>query len=233
MPIEAVDRRDDVRERSVSPLLFAGAAGWALASANGRSRGVRTVARVAASALMLAAFAPLARRRLIAAGARRRRVRLRTELVVDLPVRQLFAFCHDFENFPRVIQSLSRVIDYQDGRSRWEVVAPGGRMISWDCVVTKYVPNVVIAWETVPGSSVEFCGTLRFIAIDGVATRLQVEIQFDPVQTELGQALRAIIDVPRERQLRADIERAAFHLRSLPAPEVGDTIDQDAPAKTS
>src|SRR5881394_1480590 len=76
------------------------------------------VARLAGSALLVAAFAPALVRRLLHAGAARRRVHLRTSIELDRPVHEVFEFCRDFENFPRVIQSLHSVTDFQDGRSR-------------------------------------------------------------------------------------------------------------------
>lgn len=213
--------------------LAAASFGGALLAVSQRRRGARhAAARALGAGLLAAAVVPLLGRRMLAAGERRRRVHLRTELRVDRSVREVFAFCHDFENFPRIIQSLSRVLDYQDGRSRWEVIAPSGELLTWDCVVTKYVPNAVIAWETVPDSVVDFCGVLRFAPLGAECTRLQVEIQYDPRHTGFGEALRALIDVPRERQIRADIARANFHLRALP-PAVNDEPASNTEQATS
>src|ERR1051325_5337914 len=143
--------------------------GYAQGRGGGRRRGV--AARLTASALLLAAFAPALTRRLLRVGAARRRVHLRKTIEIDRPVHDVFEFCRDFENFPRVVQSLHNVVDYQDGRSRWEVITPGGEVIAWDAEVTKYVPNVVLAWRSVPGSIVDCKGIIRF-SPDRKSTRL-------------------------------------------------------------
>jgi len=194
------------------------AAGALLAYAQGNpGRGRRGVAaRLTASALLLAAFAPELTRQLLRVGAARRRVHLRTTIEIERPVHEVFEFCRDFENFPRVVQSLRRVTDYQDGRSCWEVISPSGEVLSWNSEVTKYVPNVVIAWRSVPGSVVDCNGLIRFSPSARGGTRLRIEVDYDPCHTGISDAVRALFDVPRTEQLEADLARANFYLRGRP-----------------
>jgi uncharacterized membrane protein len=175
-----------------------------------------TAARIAGSALLFAAFAPTLTRRLLRAGAARRRVHLRTGVEIDRPVRDVFAFCRDFENFPRVVQALHRVVDYEDGRSRWEVVSPSGEILCWDAQVTKYVPNVVIAWRSVPGSVVDCNGLIRFTPNDKGGTHLEVQVDYDPCHTGVSDAIRALFDISRTDQLEADLSRANFYIKARP-----------------
>jgi uncharacterized membrane protein len=151
-------------------------------------------------------------------------VHLRTTIEVDRPVHEIFEFCRDFANFPRVVQSLRRVIDYQDGRSCWEVVSPSGDVLSWNCQVTKYVPNAVIAWRAVPGSVVDCNGLIRFSPTSSGTTRLRIEVDYDPCHTGLSDAVRALFDTPRTEQLEADIGRANWFFKGQPrtAPTDGD-----------
>jgi uncharacterized membrane protein len=190
----------------------------------GGNRSQRIVTRIAGAALLTAAFAPALTRRLLRVGAARRRVHLRKTIEIDRPVHDVFEFCRDFENFPRVVQSLHKVVDYQDGRSRWEVITPGGDVIAWDAEVTKYVPNVVLAWRSVRGSVVDCDGLIRFSPTARGGTRLQVEVDYDPRDTGLGDAIRALLNAPRTEQLEADLARANFYLSALPkaAAESGD-----------
>lgn len=175
-------------------------------------------ARLAGTGLLFAAFAPALTRRLLLAGAARRRVHLKTAVDIERPVREVFDFCRDFENFPRVIQSLHRVVDYQDGRSRWEVVSPSGEVLSWDTRVTKYLPNAVIAWRSAPGSVVDCNGLIRFAPNESGGTRLEIKVDYDPCHTGLSDALRALFDISRTDQLQADLSRANFYLKARPKP---------------
>jgi len=143
-------------------------------------------------------------------------------------VREVFEFCRDFENFPRVVQSLRRVTDYQDGRSHWEVMSPSGELLAWDAQVTKYVPNVVIAWRSVPKSVVDCNGLIRFSPGRNGGTHLDVEIAYHPCHTGLTDAIRALFDVSRKNQLEADLARANFYLATQPREPQAPSDDDSA-----
>jgi len=208
-------------------------AGALFGYAGGRRRNASSIARILGGGLLVAAFAPALTRRLLSAGAARRRVHLQTEIEIDRPVREVFSFCRDFENFPRVIQSLHRVIDYQDGRSRWEVLSPRGEILSWDAHVTKYVPNEIIAWQSAPDSVVDCNGLIRFTPTEAGATHLDIHIDYDPRHTYLSDAVRALFDVPRTDQLEADLSRANFYLTARPKPPELDDLPEETDATTS
>jgi uncharacterized membrane protein len=196
----------------------------------------RVAARVAGAGLLLAAFAPALTRQILRIGAARRRVHLRTSIEIDRPVRDVFEFCRDFENFPRVVQSLHCIVDHQDGRSRWEVMSPSGEILAWNAQVTKYVPNAVIAWRSVPGSIVDCNGLIRFSPLAQGGTRLQIEVDYDPCHTGLSDAVRALFDSPRTEQLEADLARANFYIESQPPAPALDTEeadDTDTPAHSA
>lgn len=186
--------------------------GGLLIGATRRNGGSGTLARLAGAALVTAVLGPSVSNGLLRAGAAKRRVRLRTTLMIEMPVRDVFAFCRDFENFPRVVHALESVTDYQDGRSHWEVRSPRGELLAWDAVVTKYVPNVVIAWHSVPGSVVDCSGLIRFAPITPATTRVDVEIAYDPCHTGFTDAVRALVDVSSQKQLQDDLARAKSYL---------------------
>lgn len=200
----------------------------------GQRRGsASSISRLVGGGLLLASFAPALTRRLLSAGAARRRVHLHTVLEIDRPVREVFAFCRDFENFTHVIQSLHRVIDYQDGRSRWEVVSPSGEILAWDAEVTKYLPNEVIAWRSLPRSIVDCNGLIRFSPTEAGGTHLEIQVDYDPCHTGLGDAIRALFDVSRTDQLAADLSRANFYLSARPKPVELDDVSEETGASTS
>lgn len=181
---------------------------------NGKSRG--KLATLAGFGIILASLAAPAADALRRLGGRRRTIRVRTSITVARPVHAVFEFCKDFENFPRVVGGLRRVVDYQDGRSHWEVDSPSGVCMEWEAVVTKYVPNSVIAWRSVPASAVDASGLLRFAPTDDAGTRLDIDVSYIPRDTVLADALLALMDEPRQRQLEHDLERLAEYIALLP-----------------
>jgi uncharacterized membrane protein len=214
--------------RAIPPLsaLLLGAAGGVLI---GNRRGLAPRARAAATVSGLALIGAAARGPLTDAlrrlGTRRRRNSVQLSFIVPRPVEQVFAFCRDFENFPRFIRTLRDVRDHGDGRSHWSASTATGGTMEWDTVTTKYVPNSVIAWESVGHSPVRMRAILRFVP-EGGMTCLKVTVEYQVVEGTMRDALVALTTRPRRHKLASQIRRLAEYLdHALPAPErtaVGD-----------
>jgi uncharacterized membrane protein len=145
------------------------------------------------------------------AGTRRRAANIELSFVIGRPVEQVFAFCADFENFPRFIGALREVRDTGDGRSHWCVSTPSGGEIEWDAVITKYVTNSVIGWRSVARAPVETRGLIRFKPEAG-RTCVKVSISYAVRDGSLIDALAALATPRRSRDLAADILRVESYL---------------------
>jgi uncharacterized membrane protein len=171
---------------------------------------------LAAAAIAAGSAVPRALRWVRRTGAERRNVNLRMTLVIERPVHEVFEFCRDFENFPRMVDVLLSVEDFQDGRSHWAVRSPTGHSIEWDATVTKYVPNSVIAWQSVQGSDVEASGTMRFAPLSPKETRLDLVLTYRPRHTDLTEAWRALFAPENSRLVRSELVNASEALSRLP-----------------
>ena len=137
-------------------------------------------------------------------------------LIIERPLHEVFEFCRDFENFPRIVDVLLSVEDSQDGRSHWAVRSPTGHTIEWDATVTKYVPNSVIAWESIADSAVEASGTMRFAPLSPGETRVDIALVYLPKQTDLTEAMRALFAPPNSRRIRSELVSASEALSRVP-----------------
>lgn len=189
--------------------------GGALLGLSADRRG-RAVMRVIGLGLIALAARPLLEKRVQTVGERRRRVSFTSAIDIERPVAEVFSFFKNFENFARLTTSIRSVVDYEDGRSRWEVYTPSGGILTWNAVVTKYVPNSVIAWASVPHSPVDTTGLVRFTPIAPGWTRLEVAVTYRPAQTDLSDAVHSLLSAPATRRLRADLEHARTYIESLP-----------------
>jgi uncharacterized membrane protein len=176
-----------------------------------RTRGKRW-SQIATTAAIAGAVAPAIMRWLRRTGTRRRSVDLRMSVVVERPIREVFEFCRDFENFPRIVDALLEVQDFQDGRSHWAVRSPTGQSIEWDATVTKYVPNSVIAWESVKGSPVHASGLMRFAPLSDAETRVDISLSYRPMRTDLAEAIRSFVHPPNNTRLRSEVAQASRDL---------------------
>ncbi len=212
-----------------NPWLDAAIGGSLVLYGNRRRGAFGTLVGLAGAGIVANAIAPLMGSLLRNAGLARQTVNLHTTLVVNRPVREMFALCSNFENFPRVVGELRDVTDFDDGRSRWAIARASGELLEWDVVVTKYVPGQVIAWESVPNSPVESTGVVRFAPEGPDRTRLDLTLRYRPAATSLGDAVRALVSPPRAPAVRAAMAKASDQLHQL-TPPVRDAAEAAPPA---
>jgi uncharacterized membrane protein len=192
--------------------LLLAVAGSALLAARPREPGhTRTAVTVAGLALLGAAATRPVGDAVRIAGGRRRNADVRQSFIIAQPVERVFAFCRDFENFPRFVGSLREVRDFGDGRSHWCASTPAGKTVEWDAVVTKYVTNSVIGWRTVGASPVRSSGLIRMKPENG-GTCLQVSVSYQVSDSGFADSLASLAAPSLERQLERDIGKLAGYL---------------------
>lgn len=197
----------------LTSLAMAVVGGVLLGAGRGRAS---SLLRLGGLALVARAARPLLGPVVRDASARRQHLSTHTSLDVDRPVAEVFAFFKDFENFPRVTDGLKCVVDYQDGRSHWEAYTNSDQVVSWDAVVTKYVPNVVIAWRSLPGSVVDMAGLIRFTPLSPTRTHLEMDITYARASGDerLKDALHAFVAAKPARRLEETLRRTRLYLES-------------------
>jgi uncharacterized membrane protein len=194
--------------------MLLGLAGGALVASRRRfpehAQGAATIAGLAL--IGAAAQRPVAEA-LRRAGTRRRAAEVRMSFVVAQPVERVFAFCRDFENYPRFIRALREVRDYGDGRSHWCASTPSGNAVEWDTVTTKYVPNKVIGWHTVGHAPIQSTGLIR-VHPENDGTCVHVVLTYRVTEGGMGDAITALLTPARGKRLEADIRQLALFLDS-------------------
>ena len=137
--------------------------------------------------------------------------------VVDRPVEQVFAFCADFENFPKFIGALRDVRDTGDGRSHWCASSPSGGTIEWSATTTKFVTNSVIGWRSIPGSRVDAVGLLRF-SPEAETTCVKVTLNYRVIDVSIADTLAALVSPYRANALEAEFRSIEGQLERVSVP---------------
>jgi uncharacterized membrane protein len=195
-------------ERGELRVLPALAGGLLLALGARRQGRLGTVSAAAGVGLLVHALVPVFRHAIVRQGAARRAIDLESTLVVDRAVRDVFAFCANFENFPSLVHALAEVEDHGDGRSRWVLRHTDGSLVEWNAIVTKFVPNQVIGWESVPGSAVESRGIVRFRALEEERTELAIHLTYAQANTTFEEAWHALFSRRTERAVSRELSLA-------------------------
>jgi uncharacterized membrane protein len=83
-----------------------------------------------------------------------------------------------------------------------------GMPVEWDAVITRDVPNELLAWKSVEGASVESAGMVRFHQNDdGLTTSVQVTLSYNPPAGAIGHAVAALFGSDPKTEMDADLMR--------------------------
>lgn len=133
-------------------------------------------------------------------------LRVKKSMTVNRPPDELYAFWRDLENLPRFMKHVRAVQRHGEGRSHWVVSGPRGTVLKWDAQITVDRPNKMIAWQTVPGSSVDHRGYVKFVpAPGGRGTEVHVAMEYQPPGGEAGKLLGNLLGGVTEQEIQEQI----------------------------
>lgn len=133
---------------------------------------------------------------------------LRAAVTVRRPVEDVYAFWRDLENLPSFMHHLQSVSAGADGRTHWVANAPVGQPVQWDAQITEDQPTKRIAWQSLPGSSIQNGGSVEFTpAATGDGTEVRVQIGYQIPGGALGKAAAALFGESPEQQVNDDLRR--------------------------
>lgn len=99
-------------------------------------------------------------------------------VTVQRSAQDLYKAWRKLSDLPRFIDRLERVEVADEQTSRWTVLRPGGREVSWTARIIRDEPASVLVWRTEPGSEIDCAGAIRFreLAHDrGTQVRVAIE----------------------------------------------------------
>jgi uncharacterized membrane protein len=181
--------------------------GWALAT-----RRLFSFMGGAAGGLLLGrAVTNVEVRRLVGIGPRRHGVEVQKTLRVHAPIEEVFNRFAALESFPRFMTHVKEVRRIEDDRGQmrfhWRVEGPLGIPAEWDAVVTRLEPGRLIAWKSIEGSSVENAGFLRFEEENDGATRMTLQLSYNPPAGAVGHAFAKLFGHDAKSLLDDDLLR--------------------------
>jgi uncharacterized membrane protein len=148
-------------------------------------------------------------------GASRRSIRVDSSVDVNRCASDLYYLWRDLENLPAFMSHLLSVKEIGTCQSHWIAKGPAGTTVQWDAQIVNDVPDKLIAWETVEGSSVDHAGSVHFDAIDDCRTRLRVTFRYDPPAQKMGAMLARILGEDPQREVDNDLRRFAKMIDGL------------------
>lgn len=127
---------------------------------------------------------------------------------VDRPRQDVYEAWRRFEEFPAFMRHLAEVRSTGD-RSHWVAPLPGGHgSIEWDAETTADEPGSRIAWRSLPDSSLENAGEVRFYDAPGDGgTEVHARISYRAPAGALGRAAAGLLNRAFANMVAADVRR--------------------------
>ncbi|MGN6367256.1 MAG: SRPBCC family protein [Phycisphaerae bacterium] len=116
----------------------------------------------------------------------------------------------NMENLPSIMSNLISVQKLGEKRSRWTAAAPSfaGGQIEWEAETVRDEPNTVIAWQSLPGSSVDTRGEVRCEkALGDRGTMLHVVLDYKPPFGQTGHYIAKLFGKSADSQIKEDLRK--------------------------
>lgn len=123
------------------------------------------------------------------------------------PLENVFAFWTRYAEFPRYTAHVREVLEQGEGRSRWRVIGPMGIETRWNAVITKFVANREIAWQTEPDSLIQHAGTLKFHDNGDGTTTMHLKMTYNPLTGVIGHGVARLVGSDLKTLLEEDLLR--------------------------
>ena len=132
--------------------------------------------------------------------------RFEESIKVAVPVRIAYDQWTRFEDFPKFMEGVERVVQLDDKRLLW-TASVAGQEKNWEAEIVDQTPDERIAWKSIDGA--ENAGAVLFEPLGPDTTKVILRIDAEPhgpVET-VGDALGFL-----QRRVRGDLERFKEHV---------------------
>ena len=134
-------------------------------------------------------------------------VNVRTQLVVNKPREDVYAFLRRLENWPLFMRHLENVDELDRTTSAWRLKLPGIGDVRWEARILKDEKNTELSWHSVPGASVENTGKIAFSDAPGDATRLDILLSYRAPAGAIGERLARVLTPAFGEKVKDDVYR--------------------------
>jgi uncharacterized membrane protein len=135
-------------------------------------------------------------------------IRVDKAITISRPRSEVYRFWRDLSNLSKFMRNVESVRETGPNQSHWVIKAPAGRTVEWDAVINNEIENELIAWRSLPGSSVDNAGSVRFKdAPGGRGVEIRIELQYNPPAGPLGAAVATLWGKEPSLQIEQDLRR--------------------------
>ena len=133
---------------------------------------------------------------------------IREAVTIGQPAEKLYAVWRDLPNLPRLMSNVEQVEVLSGTRSRWTVKAPLGQTVSWEAELTAQEVGKRLAWQSLPGATIDNGGEVLFRPAPGNrGTEVVVRLTYKPPLGTTGAVVARVLGKEPAQQIRDDLAR--------------------------
>ena len=126
---------------------------------------------------------------------------------IKAPISDLYDFWCNPENYPKAFSHIFAIERMGENLYRWTIAGPAGIPIHWDGMIIRTVPNTLVEWKSLPGSTVGNFGVARFDANYDASTRIHIRMFYRPPAGIMGRFLAEMLGANPKQVLDQDLAR--------------------------
>jgi uncharacterized membrane protein/osmotically-inducible protein OsmY len=126
---------------------------------------------------------------------------------INAPISDLYDFWANPENYPKVFSHITAIERLGENLYRWTVNGPAGLPIHWEGRITRTIPNTLVEWKSLQGSTVGNFGVARFDPHYDASTRVRIRMFYRPPAGIVGRFLADMLGVNPKIVLEQDLKR--------------------------
>ena len=133
-------------------------------------------------------------------------VNVRTQVTVNRPREEVYAFWRRLENLPLFMRHVESVDELDDTVSAWKIRIPGGLgEIRWEAEIVRDLENKELSWRSVPGAAIRNAGKINFSDTPGQGTRIDALISYHAPLGAFGEGISHLLTPLFSEMIENDI----------------------------
>ena len=135
-------------------------------------------------------------------------IKVRTQLVINKPRAEVYAFWRRLENLPLFMRHLEHVDELNAKTSAWKLKLPGGTGdIRWEARIVKEEEGKEFSWHSVAGAPIENTGKINFADTPAHGTRVDVMIAYRHPEGIISEGMAQLLTQAFRAKVEEDVRR--------------------------
>ncbi|SCY07939.1 SRPBCC family protein [Flavobacterium caeni] len=141
-------------------------------------------------------------------------INIRSSVVIDKPVDEVYAFWRKLENLPTFMNHLESVKPIDKITSEWKIKGPAGiGSLAWKAHILMDEPNKVLSWHSLPDAKISNSGKVSFVDL-GDKTEVDLTLSYRAPMGVAGQQAAKWLNPWFDKMVARDFANLKSHLEN-------------------